>query len=106
MPSARACRRHCRRSIRDCCGSIRIARLDLRLTKSLQAGAGRRIDLLLEAFNLTNEVNDNPVVVIRNMSSAQFLERGAPAMRGNCSGGQDRVLVSRHAFSRASNMSA
>jgi hypothetical protein len=49
--------------------------LDLRLTKVLPVGAGRHIDLLIEAFNLTNEVNYNPVAVIRNMSSAQFLAR-------------------------------
>jgi hypothetical protein len=32
---------------------------------------------LIEAYNLTNEVNYNPVLVIRNLSSAQFLARTA-----------------------------
>jgi hypothetical protein len=51
--------------------------LDIRLTKALVVGGGRRIEMLIEAYNLTNEVNYNPVVVIRNMSSAQFLARAA-----------------------------
>jgi hypothetical protein len=49
--------------------------LDIRLTKTLVVGAGRRIEVLIEAYNLTNDVNYNPVAVIRNMSSAQFLAR-------------------------------
>ena len=51
--------------------------LDLRLTKTLEVGVGRRIEVLIEAYNLTNDVNYNPVLVIRNMSSAQFLARTA-----------------------------
>ena len=51
--------------------------LDIRLTKTLVVGAGRRIEVLIEAYNLTNDVNYNPVVVIRNMNSAQFLARTA-----------------------------
>ena len=49
--------------------------LDLRLTKAFRAGARRRIELLMEAFNVTNHVNYNPVVVVRNMNSPSFLER-------------------------------
>jgi hypothetical protein len=49
--------------------------LDLRLTKLLQMGGGRGLELTLEAFNVTNYVNYNPVTVNRNMNSAAFLQR-------------------------------
>jgi hypothetical protein len=49
--------------------------LDLRLTKALQAGRRVRLDLLLEAFNVTNHVNIVPTTVNRSMNSAAFLER-------------------------------
>jgi hypothetical protein len=34
--------------------------LDLRLTKSLRIGGDRRLDLLVEGFNITNHVNFRP----------------------------------------------
>jgi hypothetical protein len=49
--------------------------LDLRLTKLLQMGGGRGLELTLEAFNVTNYVNYNPVTVNRNINSAAFLQR-------------------------------
>jgi hypothetical protein len=49
--------------------------LDLRVTKPLSFGARRRIELLIEAFNVTNYVNYVPVTVVRSMSSRQFLSR-------------------------------
>ena len=49
--------------------------LDLRLTKLLQLGGRRGLELTLEAFNVTNYVNYNPVTVNRNINSAAFLRR-------------------------------
>jgi len=49
--------------------------LDLRLSKSFRAGRRARIDLLAEAFNVTNHVNIVPTSVIHNMNSTAFLER-------------------------------
>jgi hypothetical protein len=50
--------------------------LDLRLTKLLQVGGQRRgLELTLEAFNVTNFVNYNPITVNRNINSAAFLQR-------------------------------
>lgn len=51
--------------------------LDLRFSKSFRAGRRARIDLLAEAFNVTNHVNivPNSPSVIRNMNSAAFLDR-------------------------------
>jgi hypothetical protein len=49
--------------------------LDLRLTKTLEVGRGRGLELTLEAFNVTNYVNYHPVTVIRNINSAAFLQR-------------------------------
>jgi hypothetical protein len=49
--------------------------LDCRLTKIFSAGGSRRIELLVEAFNLFNDVNYVPSAVNRNMNSAQFLAR-------------------------------
>jgi len=49
--------------------------LDLRFSKSFRAGRTTRIDLLAEAFNVANHVNIVPTQVIRNMNSAQFLDR-------------------------------
>jgi hypothetical protein len=49
--------------------------LDLRLTKLLEVGGRRRLELTLEAFHLTNYVNHNPVTVNRNINSAAFLRR-------------------------------
>jgi hypothetical protein len=49
--------------------------LDLRLSKSFQAGRRARIELLAEAVNVTNHVNIVPTAVNRNMNSAAFLER-------------------------------
>lgn len=49
--------------------------LDIRLTKTLPAGARRSVELLIEAFNVTNCVNFNPVTVSRNMNTASFLAR-------------------------------
>jgi hypothetical protein len=49
--------------------------LDLRVTKTFSIGASRRIEVLLEAFNVTNHVNYVPTVVTRSMNSADFLRR-------------------------------
>ena len=49
--------------------------LDLRFSKSFRAGRRLRIDLLAEAFNVTNHVNIVPTSVIHNMNSTAFLER-------------------------------
>ena len=49
--------------------------LDLRVTKAVSIGATRRLELMIEAFNVTNFVNYVPAVVVRNISSAQFLSR-------------------------------
>ena len=49
--------------------------LDIRLTKLVQTGGRRRLELTLEAFNVTNYVNYNPVTVNRNINSAAFLQR-------------------------------
>jgi hypothetical protein len=49
--------------------------LDVRLTKVLQVRAAQRLELTLEAFNLTNHVNYNSTSVNRNLNSAAFLER-------------------------------
>jgi hypothetical protein len=51
--------------------------LDLRLVKALQAGRRVRLELLLEAFNVTNHVNIVPTSVNRSMNSTAFLERRA-----------------------------
>ena len=49
--------------------------LDLRLTKTLEFGRGRGLELTIEAFNVTNYVNYHPVTVTRNINSAAFLQR-------------------------------
>ncbi len=49
--------------------------LDLRVTKTFSIGAGRTIEILLEAFNITNHVNYFSTVVNRSMNSADFLRR-------------------------------
>jgi hypothetical protein len=49
--------------------------LDLRATKTWSIGPRRRIELLIEAFNVTNYVNYVPVTVVRSMNSRQFLSR-------------------------------
>jgi hypothetical protein len=49
--------------------------LDLRLTKFVQMGGRRGLELTLEAFNVTNYVNYNSVTVNRNINSAAFLQR-------------------------------
>jgi hypothetical protein len=51
--------------------------LDVRLTKVLQVRAAQRLELTLEAFNLTNYVNYNSTSVNRNLNSPAFLERRA-----------------------------
>jgi len=48
--------------------------LDLRLTKQIQMGGPRRLDLFIEAYNVTNHVNFNPNVT-SNMVSTSFLSR-------------------------------
>lgn len=50
-------------------------KLDLRVTKAFSIAATRRIELLIEAFNVTNYVNYVPAVVFRSMSSPLFLNR-------------------------------
>ena len=49
--------------------------LDVRLTKLVQMGGRRGLELTLEAFNVTKYVNYNPVTVTRNINSAAFLQR-------------------------------
>jgi hypothetical protein len=50
--------------------------VDLRLAKVLQIGGRRRgLEVTLEAFNVTNFVNYNPVTINRNINSPSFLER-------------------------------
>jgi hypothetical protein len=49
--------------------------VDLRLTKLLRLGGRRGLDMTVEAFNVTNYVNYNPVTVNRNINSAAFLQR-------------------------------
>ena len=49
--------------------------LDMRLTKVFQIRAPQRLELTLEAFNLTNHVNYNSTSVNRNLNSTAFLER-------------------------------
>jgi hypothetical protein len=49
--------------------------LDLRLTKRVRMGGNGGLELTIEAFNVTNSVNYNPVTVTRNINSAVFLER-------------------------------
>ena len=50
--------------------------LDVRLTKLLHMGGQRRgLEVTLEAFNVTNHVNYNPITVTRNINSAAVLRR-------------------------------
>jgi hypothetical protein len=49
--------------------------VDLRLTKTLPVGGRHELELTFEAFNLTNFVNYDPGTVVRNISSAAFLQR-------------------------------
>ena len=54
--------------------------LDLRFTKAISFGGGRRLELLLEAFNLTNHVNfraplGNPPNAGASINSQSFLVR-------------------------------
>ena len=51
--------------------------LDLRVTKAFSIRDTRRIELLLEAFNVTNEVNYVPTAIFRSMNSPAFLARSA-----------------------------
>jgi hypothetical protein len=48
--------------------------LDLRLTKAVSIRGARRIELLIEAFNITNQVNYIPTVIVRSMNSPLFLK--------------------------------
>jgi hypothetical protein len=49
--------------------------LDLRVTRTFAIDGTWRIELLLEAFNVTNAVNYVPTVITRNMNSPAFLAR-------------------------------
>jgi hypothetical protein len=49
--------------------------VDLRLTKAFAVGGRHELELTIEAFNLANFVNYDPVTVIRSISSAAFLQR-------------------------------
>ena len=51
--------------------------LDVRVTRAFQVRAAQRIELTLEAFNLTNHVNYNSTSINRNLNSPAFLERRA-----------------------------
>ncbi len=52
--------------------------VDGRLTRQLRLGGTKRVDLFIEAYNLTNHVNFNPNVTA-NMNSAAFLSRTTAA---------------------------
>ena len=52
--------------------------LDVRLTRSWRIGRDRRLETLIEGFNVTNEVNLRPPTgTFANMSSSAFLNRTA-----------------------------
>ena len=51
--------------------------LDVRVAKTLSLGGRRRLELLLEAFNVTNHVNYASANVNRSMNSPSFLTRTA-----------------------------
>lgn len=50
-------------------------KVDLRLMKTLDVSRGHRLELTIEAFNLTNHVNITPTTVNRNINSPAFLQR-------------------------------
>ncbi|MBF8300408.1 MAG: TonB dep Rec protein, partial [Acidobacteria bacterium] len=49
--------------------------VDIRMTKVFRVQAQHRLELSVEAFNLTNHVNYSPTSVNRNLNSPEFLER-------------------------------
>lgn len=51
--------------------------VDVRLTKALLLGAERRLDLFLEAYNLTNHTNFQPFTINGNMIAPDFLFRNS-----------------------------
>ena len=51
--------------------------LDMRITKVVRLTASRRIDLFLEAFNLTNHENFQPFTLNTNIISTSFLIRNS-----------------------------
>lgn len=51
--------------------------LDLRVTKGIRFGPRQRVELLVEAFNLTNFVNQQPFSVNQNIISPSFLIRNS-----------------------------
>jgi hypothetical protein len=51
--------------------------VDVRLTKALVLGAERRLDLFLEAYNLTNHTNFQPFTINGNIIAGDFLFRNS-----------------------------
>jgi hypothetical protein len=51
--------------------------LDMRITKIVRLPAGRRVDLFLEGFNLTNHENFQPFTLNTNIISTSFLIRNS-----------------------------
>jgi hypothetical protein len=51
--------------------------LDARVTKSIDLGENKRLDLLIEGFNLTNHVNYQPFTINGTMISPDFLIRNS-----------------------------
>ena len=51
--------------------------LDVRVTKTFSITSRYRVEMLLEAFNVTNHVNYVPAAANRNMNSPIFLTRTA-----------------------------
>jgi hypothetical protein len=51
--------------------------VDMRFTRPLLLGGNRRLDLFLEAFNLTNHVNFQTFTINANIISSSFLVRNS-----------------------------
>jgi hypothetical protein len=51
--------------------------IDLRLTKDINVGNSRRLQLFLEGYNLTNHVNYQPFTINTNIISSSFLIRNS-----------------------------
>jgi hypothetical protein len=51
--------------------------VDARLTKALMFGTERRLDLFLEAYNLTNHTNFQPFTINGNIIAGDFLFRNS-----------------------------
>jgi hypothetical protein len=51
--------------------------IDTRLTKDVNLGANRRLQLFFELYNLTNHVNYQPFTINTNIISTSFLIRNS-----------------------------